>query len=202
MNVIVAVCVGERAGGIGYKGGIPWVLPTDLLRFRKLTMGEGKNAVVMGRCTWESLPAKLRGRRNVVVSASVCDEGSKSGRGVEGCRRSDGSVPDAVYGSLDEAWRGLKASEAGEAASEAGIDDVWIIGGERLYAEALKHPNVAWVYRTVVHADKMCDRFFPELIYLPGFRLVDMSDEQKEGMYTFHYELWRGPGGARMNAGK
>jgi dihydrofolate reductase len=173
MNVIVAVCPG---GGIGYKGGIPWVLPTDLLRFRKLTMGEGKNAVVMGRCTWESLPAKLRGRRNVVISE----------RGVEGCRRADGAVPDAVYGSLAEAWQGLKAC--------GDIKDVWIIGGERLYVEALKHPDVAWVYRTVVHADKVCDRFFPELIYLPAFRLVDMSDEQKEGMYTFHYEVWRGPG--------
>lgn len=58
----------STSGVIGRDGGIPWRLPEDLARFKELTMG---HTVVMGRRTWESLPARFRplpGRRNVVVS--------------------------------------------------------------------------------------------------------------------------------------
>jgi dihydrofolate reductase len=53
---------------IGRAGGIPWRLPEDQARFKKLTLG---HTVVMGRLTWESLPSKVRplpGRKNVVVT--------------------------------------------------------------------------------------------------------------------------------------
>jgi dihydrofolate reductase len=55
--------------GIGYRGGLPWRLPSDMCHFRELTIG---GAVLMGRKTFESLPDAYRplpGRRNVVVSA-------------------------------------------------------------------------------------------------------------------------------------
>ncbi|MBU3751682.1 MAG: dihydrofolate reductase [Mycobacterium sp.] len=58
----------STSGVIGRDGGIPWRVPEDLARFRELTVG---HTVVMGRRTWESLPARFRplpGRRNVVVS--------------------------------------------------------------------------------------------------------------------------------------
>ena len=58
----------STSGVIGRADGIPWRLPEDQARFKELTMG---HTVVMGRLTWESLPAKVRplpGRRNVVVS--------------------------------------------------------------------------------------------------------------------------------------
>ena len=58
----------STSGVIGRDGGIPWRLPEDQARFKELTMG---HTVVMGRPTWESLPAKVRplpGRRNVVVT--------------------------------------------------------------------------------------------------------------------------------------
>ncbi len=56
------------SGVIGRAGGIPWRLPEDQARFKKLTLG---HTVVMGRLTWESLPSSVRplpGRRNVVVT--------------------------------------------------------------------------------------------------------------------------------------
>ncbi len=62
----------STSGVIGRAGGIPWRLPEDQARFKELT---GGHTVVMGRLTWESLPAKVRplpGRRNVVVTR---DEG-------------------------------------------------------------------------------------------------------------------------------
>ena len=59
------------SGVIGRDGGIPWRLPEDLARFKELTLG---HTVVMGRLTWESLPASVRplpGRRNIVVSRNA-----------------------------------------------------------------------------------------------------------------------------------
>lgn len=58
----------STSGVIGRNNGIPWRLPEDQARFKELTLGQ---TVVMGRLTWESLPAKVRplpGRRNIVVS--------------------------------------------------------------------------------------------------------------------------------------
>ena len=61
--LVVAV---SRNGIIGRDGGLPWRLPSDLKRFKALTMGK---PVVMGRKTWEGLPIKpLPGRRNIVVT--------------------------------------------------------------------------------------------------------------------------------------
>ena len=107
MSVTVGLIWAQSPSGvIGRAGGIPWRLPEDLVRFKQLTMG---HTVVMGRLTWESLPAKVRplpGRRNVVVTrqADYMSEGATVVRG------------------LDEAL----------------TDDVtWVIGGEQIYRLAL-----------------------------------------------------------------
>jgi dihydrofolate reductase len=96
----------STSGVIGRDNGIPWRLPEDQARFKELTMGK---AVVMGRLTWESLPAKVRplpGRKNVVVT-----------RQAEYV--ADGAV---VVDALDDAISG---------------DESWVIGGEQIYALAL-----------------------------------------------------------------
>jgi dihydrofolate reductase len=60
---VVAVA---RNGVIGAHGTLPWRMPSDLKRFKALTMGK---PVIMGRKTWESLPRKpLPGRMNIVVT--------------------------------------------------------------------------------------------------------------------------------------
>lgn len=91
---------------IGRDNGIPWRLPEDQARFKELTMG---HTVVMGRLTWESLPAKVRplpGRRNVVVT------------------RQDGYV---AHG----------ATVVCDLESALGDDATWVIGGVQIYALAL-----------------------------------------------------------------
>lgn len=64
--------------GIGKDGGLPWKLPGDMAYFRELTSrthdDSKQNAVIMGRKTWESIPAKFRplpGRLNIVLSRSA-----------------------------------------------------------------------------------------------------------------------------------
>ncbi|MBI5337217.1 MAG: dihydrofolate reductase [Mycolicibacterium rufum] len=70
----------SSSGVIGRGNGIPWRLPEDMARFKDLTMG---HTVVMGRRTWESLPAKFRplpGRENVVLTrhADYMAEGART----------------------------------------------------------------------------------------------------------------------------
>ncbi|HZU51588.1 MAG TPA: dihydrofolate reductase [Sphingomicrobium sp.] len=52
-------------GVIGREGKLPWHLPADLKRFKKLTIG---SVLVMGRKTFESLPGLLPGRRHIVLT--------------------------------------------------------------------------------------------------------------------------------------
>jgi len=100
----------STSGVIGRGGDIPWRVPEDLARFKQLTMG---HTVVMGRRTWESLPATVRplpGRRNVVLS-----------------RQADYIAGGAeVVDSLERAFS-LYESEP----------ETWIIGGEQIYLLAL-----------------------------------------------------------------
>lgn len=68
MTQLGLVWAQSTSGVIGRGGDIPWELPEDLARFKRITVG---HTVVMGRRTWDSLPAKVRplpGRRNVVLS--------------------------------------------------------------------------------------------------------------------------------------
>ncbi|MEZ5681120.1 MAG: dihydrofolate reductase [Erythrobacter sp.] len=54
-------------GTIGKDGGIPWHIPNDMKRFKRLTMG---SAMIMGRKTFESFPKPLPGRRHIVLTRS------------------------------------------------------------------------------------------------------------------------------------
>ncbi len=95
----------STSGVIGRDGGIPWHLPEDMARFKELTSG---HTVVMGRLTWESLPARVRplpGRRNVVVTR------------------------DAEYRA--------EGAEVVTSLDEAPLDGAWVIGGAQIYAQAL-----------------------------------------------------------------
>ncbi|MBW2315974.1 MAG: dihydrofolate reductase [Deltaproteobacteria bacterium] len=60
---LVVACAENRV--IGRDGGLPWRLPDDLRRFRRLTTG---HAILMGRRTWESIGRPLPRRRNLVVT--------------------------------------------------------------------------------------------------------------------------------------
>ena len=71
MNLIVAHC---KNRGIGFKNQLPWKLTLDMHRFKKLTIGNKNNAVIMGRNTWESLPLKFRPlpkRTNIILTTKM-----------------------------------------------------------------------------------------------------------------------------------
>ena len=69
MNMIVALC---RNRGIGFRNQIPWAFKKDIQYFRDMTIGNGNNAVIMGRKTWWSLPdafTPLPKRTNIILSS-------------------------------------------------------------------------------------------------------------------------------------
>ncbi len=63
--MIQLVVARARNGVIGRDGKLPWHLPADLARFKRLTLG---TAMVMGRKTFDSLPRLLPKRRHIVVT--------------------------------------------------------------------------------------------------------------------------------------
>jgi dihydrofolate reductase len=135
MNISLIVAMDEGRM-IGANGKIPWHLPADLKRFKEMTMG---HPVIMGRKTFESLGRKpLPGRFNIVITRDPKYE-------AEGCR---------VAVSLHDA---LRLAENG-AMGEAG--DVFVIGGEQIYALALPHAQK--LYLTKVHGTFDGDAHFPE----------------------------------------
>ena len=131
MISLIAVVARNRA--IGKNNALLWHLPEDLRRFRETTRGK---PVIMGRRTWESLPSAFRplpGRRNVVVS-----------------RNADYQAPGATLAtSLDDAIR--QTANSGE---------VFVIGGEQLYRQAL--PFADRLYLTEVDEVVDGDAYFPE----------------------------------------
>ncbi len=130
LTVIAAVA---RNGVIGRDNRLPWRLPEDMRHFKALTMG---NPVVMGRKTWESLPAKFRplpGRQNIVVSRDTA-------------YRAEGAV---VVGSV-----------AAALAAAADAREVFVIGGAELYAQALN--QAGRLQLTEIAADFPGDAYFPE----------------------------------------
>lgn len=78
LTLIVAA---TTTNGIGASSTLPWRLPKEMAYFARVTKatgtageGEGMNAVVMGRKTWEGIPSRFRPlpeRVNVVVSRQV-----------------------------------------------------------------------------------------------------------------------------------
>ena len=69
INIIVAYCKNE---GIGVNNNLPWSIKSDLKKFYKFTVGNGNNAIIMGKNTWNSLNCKpLKLRDNLIISGSL-----------------------------------------------------------------------------------------------------------------------------------
>lgn len=65
---ISLVAAYDKKRTIGQWGRMPWHLPADLKRFRRLTWGK---PCLMGRRTFEAIGRPLPGRENLVLSRSI-----------------------------------------------------------------------------------------------------------------------------------
>jgi dihydrofolate reductase len=123
-----------RNGTIGKDGQMPWHLPEDLAHFKRVTLGQ---PVIMGRKTWDSLPARFRplpGRVNIVITrqADWQAEGALRATSIEDAMPLCGDAPDA-----------------------------WIMGGAEIYRQA--EPLASTAVVTEIDADFEGDAFAPNL---------------------------------------
>ena len=169
----IVVAADERRG-IAAGGDLPWHLPGDLAHFKRITSeapAGTRNAVIMGRKTWESIPPKFRPlprRLNVVLT-----------------RRADYAVPAGVLVApdLDAA---LAAVSEGDQAND--VARVFVVGGGQVYAEAIASPACERVYITRVLARYDCDTFFPA--FEADYQLESVMSEGRDGEVAYRIEVW------------
>ena len=137
MSRISAIAaIGATTNVLGKDNDLVWDIPADLERFRNLTR---EHPVIMGRKTWESIPAERRPlpkRTNIVVT-----------------RQNDYDAPGAmVVSSVDAAIEAAK--------NAPGADEIFIIGGSGIFKDAFPHTDR--LYLTIVHDDAAGDVHFPD----------------------------------------
>ena len=162
MKIAIVVAY-DKNRGIGTGGDLPWgrSLPADLAHFKELTTG---GAVVMGRKTYESIGGRpLPNRKNIVLST--------------------GEVVGAI---------GAKNfAQALQLASEEPNQDIFVIGGERVFAEAL--PEVDTIYATEVdYSFSDADVFFPQINVNQWEEISRTSQKANEqNRYSFDFVEYR-----------
>lgn len=140
---------------IGNQGKIPWHLPDDFRRFKARTTG---HVIVMGRKTYESIGRPLPHRTSIIIT-----------------RDKDLEIPGClVVGSLSEALEKARSIEK---------EEIFIIGGGQIYAEALSLAER--LYLTKVHAIIEGDTFFPD--YEELFLKVVEKEEAEGAGYQITY---------------
>jgi dihydrofolate reductase len=147
MGFNIIACFSSKDRGIGLNGDLPWSIKEDMVYFSRITKMTRnprlRNAVIMGRKTFESMNSKpLPGRLNICVSSNA-EPGIKNN--VFFCR------------ALDEAVR--------LASQHDSIENIFIIGGESIYRQAIVHPMCDKLYINIVDRTDvpLCDTFFPEI---------------------------------------
>ncbi len=138
INGIVAV---SKNNGIGKDNKIPWYLKSDLKRFQAMTTGNGKNAVVMGKNTWNSIPF-LKNRDHFILTTSL------------NINEKRGNQSIFSFKSIDELFVFLK---------QQNYDSLWVIGGSKIYDLFLKLNIIDELFVTVIDEEYECDVFFPTI---------------------------------------
>lgn len=169
VNIIVAV--GNYVTGVGFpmgKGGsMPWHSKADLKWFKDMTTG---HPVIMGRKTYESIGHPLKNRTNIVVSSR--EELWVENSGIR------------VYKNLEDAIKFAKSID----------EEVFIIGGARIYDYAIENDLVDGIYIDMLAEDvKDADTFFPDVMTHNDWEEVGSPIEiENRKAYAMQYVKIRG----------
>ena len=146
-KIICAMC---KNRGIGFQNNLPWPLfKTDMKFFTSMTTGNKNNAVIMGKNTFLSILHKinkpLSNRDNLVISTSKYNENNSFSN-------------LHFFNDLNLMMNHCYNKQ---------YDEIWIIGGEKLYTSILKNNDidVSEIYLTYIDEEYECDTFFPEIPY-------------------------------------
>lgn len=152
----------EAKGGIGYQGGLPWSLPSDLQFFKKTTMG---HTMLMGRKTFEAMDQRLLpGRKTVVMTTQ------------------------AGYGADID---GLEVVTSIEAVLELANDqNLMVIGGAEIFKQIWPYADV--IIRTVIADDFPVDVFMPEIDEAQWeCYQVEEGELDEANVHPHQYQWWR-----------
>ncbi|MEM1364365.1 MAG: dihydrofolate reductase [Pseudomonadota bacterium] len=136
ISIISAVA---RNNVIGHEGDMPWHVPSDLKRFKALTLGK---PMVMGRKTFEAIGSALPGRTSIVVTRQPDWRPAKPDTNVW--------VASSLDAAMDDARR-----------APGGDEEICIVGGGNIYAQAMPLADVLHI--TWVQAEPVGDTSFPQI---------------------------------------
>ena len=152
INIIVAYC---KNNGIGFENKMPWHIKSDLKKFQKLTIGNGNNAIIMGKNTYNSIlninKNSLKNRDNLILSTSL-NVNTKN-----------------ITNNVIKSFNNIQNLE--NFIKTKKYEEVWIIGGTQIYDLFLNnYPdngllNPSKIYITYIDENFECDSFFPLINY-------------------------------------
>jgi dihydrofolate reductase len=151
--MITIIAAVAKNRAIGFENKLLYWLPNDLKRFKALTTG---HTIIMGRNTFESLPkGALHNRRNVVLSRTTKE--------LPGCD---------VFPTLEEAIQSCQPEE-----------DVYIIGGARVYEQAIKFADRLCLTE-IADTPREADAFFPDY---SDWKVETKEAHPKDEKHAFEY---------------
>jgi dihydrofolate reductase len=157
--MISAIVAVDNNWGIGFNGDLLEHIPEDLKYFKALTDG---NVVVMGRKTWDSLPNRpLPNRTNIVITNNTNMEGQ------------------AEFMDLTDTMLYFIYNKN---------DDIFIIGGGKIYEELLPMCNRVYVTKIFKDHDQV-DTYFPNLDESDKWAPATCSDIRQQG--DLMYQFWQ-----------
>lgn len=196
VKLIVAMC---KNNGIGFDNKIPWRISEDMSYFSKKTSGDysvdgiKKNAVIMGRNTWESLPKKykpLPNRFNIVLTRNTQrlqeqDHYDTNKKDIEYVSSLDGAI-ELCYGGGEKGENSINNNTQNESI----VNDIWIIGGSSLYREFIDYDptlclrlrnnniGISSYYITYIDKEYECDTYFPMLENMNKYHLTQFEKHE------------------------
>lgn len=165
MTVYAIAAVAEN-GAIGKNNDLIWNLPDDMAFFKKKTLNK---VIITGRKNFESIPKKFRplpNRVNIVLT-----------------RNKDYDANGAlVFQSLEGALDWCKKEEH---------EEVFVIGGGEVYAEAIRNDMVDVMYLTRVHEEFDADTFYPEFDESTwNLEILEEHPADERHDHSFTIEKW------------
>ena len=156
MNIIAAV---DKNWAIGKNNELLVRIPMDQKFFRETTTGK---VVVMGRKTLESFPngLPLKNRTNIVLTQNPAYQGKDA----------------IVVHSMEELHRELEKYDT---------NDVYVIGGQKIYEQLLDECDVAHITKIDYAYD--ADAYFPNLDEKPEWKITADSEEQTYFDLEFYF---------------
>ena len=204
VKLIVAMC---KNNGIGFNNKIPWRISEDMSYFSKKTSGDyvgvnetiKKNAVIMGRNTWDSLPKKYKPlpiRFNIVLTRNpqkllTLDHHDMDKKDIGYVSSVDEAI-ELCYGGGEKGEKNIKIEHVTTPQfSSCKCNDIWIIGGSSVYQEFIhrdrdltmslnacnRNNGLSSYYITYIDKEYKCDTYFPMLENMNKYHLTQFEKQ-------------------------